>query len=75
MAVPSKDYLTINLVLVVLRKLISSVPHQKVTCFMPSYLFAREIGYLPTPYTHEVIFKLLLNFCLSIYQEKEVGSG
>ena len=51
-AVSSKDYLTINSVLTILRKLMTSVTHQKVTTYMPSYLFAKEIGFLSVPLCH-----------------------
>lgn len=48
--------------------------HQKVTQFLPSYLFAKAIGYLPAPYSHEVIYRLLTNFAIKIYQQIATGS-
>ena len=48
--------------------------HQKVTEFLPSYLFAKSIGYLPAPYSHEVIYRLLINFAIKIYQQITTGS-
>ena len=51
-AIPLKDFLTINTVLVVLRKLLTSFTHQKITTYMPSYLFGKEIGFLSTPFCH-----------------------
>lgn len=44
------------------RSLLRAVPRQKVTTYLPSYLFASLIGFLPAPYTLDVFFRLLAHF-------------
>jgi len=39
--IPGKNYLQINIALVVVRKLLIATTGQKVTEFIPSYLFAK----------------------------------
>ena len=50
--IPAKNYMQVNVVLIVTRKLLKATTQQKVTEFIPSYLFAKSVGYLPAPYSH-----------------------
>lgn len=40
-AIQNKNYLDVNTVTVVLRKILTSVSYQKVNIYLPSYLFAK----------------------------------
>ena len=68
-AIAEKNILRINSVLIVLRKMFTSFSHQKITTYMPSYLFAKEIGFLSSPFCHEVIYKMLLQFFLELIEQ------
>jgi hypothetical protein len=62
MAIPNSDYLLLQVVLVCVRKLLTSAPKQKIQMYLPSYLYADLIGFIKTPFTTEVIARLLIHF-------------
>jgi hypothetical protein len=74
MGLPAQDNLAVHTVLVVLRKLMTSVTHQKINFYLPSYLFANQIGYVPAPYTHLILYQLLIQFAISQHRGSN-GSG
>lgn len=61
-AIPTKNYLSIEVILSTLRKLLTSAHPQKIVMYLPSYLYAKLIGYVKTPYTTEIIYRLLIFF-------------
>lgn len=62
LAVPSKNYLLVEVILNTLRKLLTSVSQQRITMYLPSYLYAKMIGYVKTPYTTDIVYRLLVYF-------------
>jgi hypothetical protein len=62
MAIPTKNYLSMEVIIITLRKLLTSAAQQKITMYLPSYLYANLIGYVKTPYTTHIIYRLLAYF-------------
>jgi hypothetical protein len=62
MAIPTKNYLSIEVIINTLRKLLTSANQQQIIMYLPSYLYAKIIGYVKTPYTTEIIYRLIVFF-------------
>lgn len=61
-AIPTKNWLTIAVIINTIRKILSSVHQIKITMYLPSYLYANLIGFVKSPFTHEIIFRLFAYF-------------
>ena len=61
-SVDAGDYLGISVVLTTLRRLLQATVKQTITTFLPSYLHAHLIGFNPAPFTHHIVYQLLLYF-------------
>lgn len=62
MAIPTSNYLSIEVIISTLRKLLTSINQQKINMYLPSYLYANLIGYVKTPFTTHIIYALLSYF-------------
>lgn len=71
MSIPTKRYLNIQSVINTLRKLFLSAHPQKIVMYLPSYLYGNLIGFIKTPYTTDIIFRLLAHFVSKFKNERE----
>ena len=72
MAIPTKNYLSMEVIISILRKLLTSAIKQKITMYLPSYLYANLIGFVKTPYTTHIIYRILAYF---LHEHKTSGSS
>ena len=62
MAIHQDSNLEISIVVKTLRWLFMSTHPQRINMYLPSYLYARLIGFVKNPYTIVIIYRLLIFF-------------
>ena len=50
-AITNKNHIELRVTLSTIRKILTSVPKQKIIMFLPSYLYAELIDFIEVPFT------------------------
>lgn len=62
MSIHQDNTLDISIVVKTLRWLFMSTHPQRINMYLPSYLYARLIGFVKNPYTIAIIYRLIIYF-------------